>query len=45
MGQLKIKRGLVLTCDQEERLRHNGHQIEVVPVWKWLLSEGTVAEC
>lgn len=39
MEQLKIKHGLVLTYDQEEQLRHNGQQIKVVPVWKWLLSE------
>jgi uncharacterized protein len=33
----KIKQGLILTLDQEDKLEENGKIIEIKPVWKWLL--------
>ncbi len=32
-----LSRGLVLTDSQEDRVRENGIDIEIIPVWKWLL--------
>jgi len=36
-----IKRGLILTYDQEESIQHKGHKVIVMPVWKWLLATKT----
>ena len=35
-------RGLIITRDTERRIEVDGHAIEVVPVWKWLLLNGMV---
>lgn len=35
--QLGLKKGFILTFDQEEKLNKEGINIEIVPVWKWLL--------
>lgn len=37
MDALGLKRGLVLTFDQEDELREGSRKFEVKPVWKWLL--------
>jgi hypothetical protein len=34
----KISRGHILTFDQEEILKNEGIEINIMPVWKWLLS-------
>ncbi len=34
-----LKKGLILTFDQEQEIKRNGAIIIVKPVWKWLLSE------
>ena len=34
---LKIPRGGILTYDQEETLKADGHRVRLIPVWKWLL--------
>jgi len=36
--ELGITRLLVLTYDQEERIQDGGCDIEVLPVWKWMLT-------
>jgi predicted AAA+ superfamily ATPase len=40
MKKYKLKEGLLLTNDEEEELVLEGKKIHVLPVWKWLLSEG-----
>lgn len=37
MNKFKLKRGLILTNDQEEEIKVDGKKIIVKPVWKWLL--------
>lgn len=39
MDELKLNRGLVLTDDDEETLKHGKKTIEIKPVYKWLLGE------
>lgn len=39
MDAFGIDRGLILTFDQEETLVHEKRRIEVVPTWRWLLTE------
>jgi predicted AAA+ superfamily ATPase len=39
LNKFKLKRGLIITFDQEERLEVEGKIIKLVPVWKWLLGE------
>jgi len=34
---LKIPHGGILTYDQEETLKADGHRVRLIPVWKWLL--------
>jgi len=34
-----LKKGLLLTYDQEETFQKDGVKIKVIPVWKWLISE------
>ena len=38
MAKLGIKQGMILTYDQETTLKHKTHSIQVLPVWKWLLT-------
>lgn len=38
MSALHIKRGAILTYDEEQRIRHKGCRIEIIPIWKWLLT-------
>ncbi|MBN1548513.1 MAG: ATP-binding protein [Syntrophaceae bacterium] len=45
MEKLSISHGLILTYDEEESVpAPSGRQIEVMPVWKWLLYNGTPKE-
>lgn len=37
MEEYQLKSGLVLTENDEERLELDGHTIQVMPIWKWLL--------
>jgi len=37
MKHFGLMRGLILTYESEEIIKHNGYEIEVKPVWKWLL--------
>lgn len=37
MEYLKVKKGLILTEDEEKEINKNGYVIQCVPVWKWLL--------
>ena len=37
MEYFRIKKGMILTYDQEGKIIKNKHKIEIVPVWKWLL--------
>jgi len=37
MKHFGLIRGLILTHESEESIKHNGYEIEVKPVWKWLL--------
>ncbi len=39
MEELKTKKGLILTLDQEQEINHKKGKITVKPVWKWLLEE------
>lgn len=38
LKELKLKEGLILTCDQEDEYSVDGKKIVVKPVWKWLLA-------
>jgi len=40
MDELKLKTGLILTDDTEEKITSDGKVITVKPVYKWLLEEG-----
>ncbi|MBI4451757.1 ATP-binding protein [Candidatus Woesearchaeota archaeon] len=37
MDRFKLKRGMILTNDQEEDIEVRGKKVAVMPVWKWLL--------
>ncbi len=37
----KVTRGLILTLEESEKLEVSGIQIDVIPVWKWLLQYGS----
>ena len=37
MKYFKLKKGVILTYNQESQLNENGVKIKVVPSWKWLL--------
>jgi len=37
MKTFHLKKGLLLTQDQDEEIIENGKKIEVLPVWKWIL--------
>ena len=40
LEQLKLQRGLILTEDDHEIVESNGHTIEILPIWYWLLKRG-----
>ena len=33
-----LKRGIIITYDDEENIKQNGFEINVIPIWKWLLN-------
>lgn len=35
--QFGLKKGLILTHEQEEKFQSGGVKIEIMPIWKWLL--------
>jgi predicted AAA+ superfamily ATPase len=37
--KFKLKKGLILTFDQEEEFREDKIQIKLKPVWKWMLQD------
>ena len=39
MKKFNLKRGLILTHDQENKLKIEGKEVTIKPVWKWLLGE------
>ena len=39
MNELKLKQGLILTFNQEDKFEIKGKKIILMPVWKWLLEE------
>lgn len=39
MDYCRLKRGLILTFDQQEEITVEGKKIEIIPVWKWLLQD------
>ena len=38
MNKFKLKKGLILTYDQEEEIEQGNKKIKVMPVWKWFLT-------
>jgi hypothetical protein len=38
MKKFSLKKGLILTYDQEDEISEGGVTISIVPAWKWLLS-------
>lgn len=36
---LKAKRQIIITWDQEGSVKESGYQIDIIPLWKWLLNE------
>ncbi|MFA6159998.1 MAG: ATP-binding protein [Parcubacteria group bacterium] len=39
MEKFKLKKGLIITNDQEEKIKMKNKIIEIVPLWKWLLEK------
>ncbi len=39
MEKFKLKKGLILTYDQEDEFVVDGKKIIVKPVWKWLVEK------
>ncbi len=37
--RFKLKKGLILTYDEEEEFKMKNKKIKVRPVWKWLLED------
>lgn len=37
MQALKVDRGLIITEDQDDEIRHGDHVVPVVPAWRWAL--------
>ena len=37
MDKFRLKKGIILTYEQEEEIRIKNKNIKVIPVWKWLL--------
>jgi len=37
MSKFKLKEGIIITFDQDEKLSIGGKTIQVTPIWKWLL--------
>jgi hypothetical protein len=41
MDKFKLKKGILLTSEQEDELAINNKKITVSPVWKWMLNQKT----
>jgi len=39
LRKFKLKKGYIITLDQEEDIQHEGIKIKIFPVWKWLLEK------
>ena len=39
LNKFKLKEGLIITFDQEEKIKSEGKIIRIIPAWKWLLEE------
>lgn len=39
MDKFSLKKGLIITNDQEETIKRSGKTIQVKPAWKWLLEK------
>jgi predicted AAA+ superfamily ATPase len=39
LNKFKLREGLILTYNQDDKLIIDGKRITVLPVWKWLLGE------
>ena len=37
LNNFKLKRGLILTFDQEDEIKEDGKIIKILPIWIWLL--------
>lgn len=37
LEKFKLKKGLILTYDQEDEIKIKNKKIKIMPVWKWLL--------
>jgi predicted AAA+ superfamily ATPase len=37
LDELDLKKGMIITWDDEDLIEKNGKRIKVVPLWKWLL--------
>ena len=38
MEYFKIKKGIIFTYNQEEKIKENKYRIQLIPLWKWLLT-------
>ena len=38
----RIRRLVILTHDEERTIEEDGTMIEVIPLWKWLLSDNRI---
>lgn len=39
LERFKLKKGLILTYDQENKIKVGNKEIIIMPVWKWFLSK------
>lgn len=39
LNKFKLKEGLIITFDQEEKIKIEENIIKIIPAWKWLLSK------
>ncbi|MEK6873818.1 MAG: ATP-binding protein [Nanoarchaeota archaeon] len=39
LNKFKLKEGLIITFDQEDKIKFGGKIIKLLPAWKWLLEE------
>jgi len=37
MKYFRIKKGTIFTYNQEEKIKENKYEIQIIPLWKWLL--------
>ena len=41
--ELGLSTGLILTRDEKRLEKHNNYSLKIVPIWEWLLNEGSPA--